>query len=61
MSVVSESTPPDPLDGEWFVHLGGKIFGPFTGHEIQKKDPAAYNSPSLALPPRSPLRVGAFR
>lgn len=37
MSASSQSTPPDPLDGEWFVHLSGKTYGPFSGHEIQKR------------------------
>lgn len=27
--------PPHPLDGEWYVHLDGQVFGPFTGHQLR--------------------------
>ncbi|MFA6965891.1 GYF domain-containing protein [Bosea sp. (in: a-proteobacteria)] len=27
--------PPHPLDGEWFVYLEGKNYGPYTGHAIK--------------------------
>ncbi|WP_371348790.1 GYF domain-containing protein [Ancylobacter sp. IITR112] len=27
--------PPHPLDGEWYVHLDGEVFGPFTGHQLR--------------------------
>jgi len=26
--------PPHPFDKRWFVHSGGKTYGPYTGHEI---------------------------
>ena len=26
--------PPHPLDGEWFVHLGGETYGPYSGHRL---------------------------
>lgn len=27
--------PPHPLDGEWYVHLDGQVFGPFSGHQLR--------------------------
>jgi Protein of unknown function (DUF2939)/GYF domain 2 len=27
--------PPHPLDKRWYTHLGGKTYGPYTGHEIR--------------------------
>ncbi|WP_050420789.1 DUF4339 domain-containing protein [Bradyrhizobium tropiciagri] len=26
--------PPHPLDGEWFIHLEGKTYGPYAGHRL---------------------------
>lgn len=28
-------TPPHPLDGEWYVHLEGETYGPYSGHVIR--------------------------
>ena len=28
--------PPHPLDGEWFLNLDGKGFGPYTGHKLKE-------------------------
>jgi TM2 domain-containing membrane protein YozV len=27
--------PPHPLDGEWFIYLDGKNYGPYTGHTLK--------------------------
>lgn len=27
--------PPHPLDGEWFIYLDGKNYGPYTGHALK--------------------------
>jgi hypothetical protein len=29
-----EQIPPHPLDGEWFIHLDGETYGPYTGHRL---------------------------
>jgi TM2 domain-containing membrane protein YozV len=28
--------PPHPLDKEWWAHIGGKPYGPYSGHEIRR-------------------------
>jgi Protein of unknown function (DUF2939)/GYF domain 2 len=30
------TAPPHPLDRRWHVHVGGKTYGPYTGHQIQQ-------------------------
>ncbi len=30
----SERIPPHPLDGEWYIHLNGETYGPYTGHRL---------------------------
>ncbi|MET4016307.1 GYF domain-containing protein [Bradyrhizobium sp. S3.2.12] len=29
-----EQVPPHPLDGEWFIHLNGDTYGPYSGHRL---------------------------
>lgn len=26
--------PPHPLDGEWFIHIDGETYGPYSGHRL---------------------------
>jgi TM2 domain-containing membrane protein YozV len=26
--------PPHPLDAEWFLHVDGQVYGPYTGHQL---------------------------
>jgi TM2 domain-containing membrane protein YozV len=26
--------PPHPLDAEWFLHVEGQVYGPYTGHQL---------------------------
>ncbi|MBS9476698.1 DUF4339 domain-containing protein [Ancylobacter sp. VKM B-3255] len=33
-SAVSQP-PPHPLDGQWYTHMDGQVFGPFTGHQLR--------------------------
>jgi hypothetical protein len=28
--------PPHPLDAEWWLHIEGKTYGPFSGHKIRE-------------------------
>lgn len=28
--------PPHPLDKQWFVHVDGQTYGPYSGHDIRK-------------------------
>lgn len=32
----NNSLPPHPLDRQWFVHVDGKNYGPYSGHEIRR-------------------------
>src|SRR5262249_23100007 len=33
---TANGAPPDPFNGKWFVHIEGKNYGPYTGHEIRQ-------------------------
>jgi TM2 domain-containing membrane protein YozV len=35
-SATGAALPPHPLDKQWFAHVDGKSYGPYTGHEINK-------------------------
>lgn len=35
LSSAVPKPPPHPLDGEWYIHLDGEVFGPFTGHQLR--------------------------
>jgi TM2 domain-containing membrane protein YozV len=28
------NAPPHPLDGEWFIHIDGQTYGPYSGHQL---------------------------
>lgn len=30
----SSGAPPHPLDGEWYVHINGETYGPYSGHDL---------------------------
>ncbi len=30
------ATPPHPYDKRWYLHLNGKTYGPYTGHQIRQ-------------------------
>jgi hypothetical protein len=29
-----QDAPPHPLDGEWYIHLNGETYGPYSGHRL---------------------------
>jgi hypothetical protein len=31
---VVPGAPPHPLDAEWFLHVEGQVYGPYTGHQL---------------------------
>ena len=35
-TVPSAAVPPHPYDKHWHVHVDGKTYGPYTGHQIRK-------------------------
>jgi GYF domain 2 len=35
-AVSGSAGPPHPYDKRWYVHLNGKTYGPYTGHQIRQ-------------------------
>jgi TM2 domain-containing membrane protein YozV len=35
-NAMKPARPPHPLDGEWYLHVNGEVYGPYSGHELSE-------------------------